>query len=520
MHRCLSVLEILELICSHLDGLQRWPALAALARTCRSFSGPALCVLWQTHLSLAPFLKLMPADLIRKSADFPRKWNLIRPITVSDWDRPNVFAPRVRELVLQSQDWNQVADIFPILSACAPLGVIFPNLRSLTCYIMSVEAANLPSIRSFFSLTLQEIKIICRWNVTSISLISALPITCPTVKHVSVSCTSSPGGLGRTTSLFVKGLHYLVSLSLGGAECNSAVISHLGQLSTLTKLELVSLPDIFSFPPTSTADLFPNLRTLSFSATEVVPVITFFSMCSDTPFALVFVTFKSHPTAADTERFFHILKLGRACATLQSLTLAPSYFASAPPDTANYILSGASLHNLAHFRALEHFNLWTLALDVDDTAVANLVASWPRLKTLHLVAMTIAMGQADPKTTLQSLWTIAKSCPDLTSLFLQIDATHIPTTHPIRVVQESLDELNVGLSTITEPTAVARYLSSLFPNLTNITTRYDGGTSEDDDEDDEPNPDGLGRRELWKQVESQIPHFVAARREEVAWGSL
>ncbi|KAK6988192.1 hypothetical protein R3P38DRAFT_3097446 [Favolaschia claudopus] len=245
-------------------------------------------------------------------------------------------------------------------------------------------------------------------------------------------------------------------------------------------------------------------------------------MCSDTPFARVSVTFKSHPTAADTERFFHILKVGYACATLRSLTLAPSYFASAPPATPNYILSGASLHNLAHFRALEHFNLWTFALDVDDAAIANLVASWPRLKTLHLVAMTIAMDQADPQPTLQSLWSIAKSCPDLTSLFLEIDATYIPTTHPIRVVQESLDELSVGLSLITEPTAVARYLSSLFPNLTNITTRYDGGTSEDDDEDedDEPNPDGRGRRERWKQVESQIPHFVAARREEAAWGSL
>ncbi|KAK6988189.1 hypothetical protein R3P38DRAFT_2660923 [Favolaschia claudopus] len=263
MHRCLSVLEILELICSHLDGRQRRPALAALARTCQSFSDPALCVLWQKHSSLAPFLKLMPTDLIRQSSDLPRTWNLLRPITVSDWDRPNVFAPRVRELVVQTLDWNQVADIFPILSACAPLGVIFPNLRSLTCYITLVEAANLPSIRSFFSSTLQEIKFVCRWNVTSISLISALPITCPTVKHVSVSC-ASPGGLGITTSLFVKGLHYLVSLSLGGAECNSAVISHLGQLSTLTKLEFVSLPDTFSFQPSSTPNLFPTLRTLSF----------------------------------------------------------------------------------------------------------------------------------------------------------------------------------------------------------------------------------------------------------------
>ncbi|KAJ6491964.1 hypothetical protein C8R45DRAFT_990051 [Mycena sanguinolenta] len=47
MHHCLSILEIFENICEHANGASKpQTTLAALARTCRSFHGPALnCLL-------------------------------------------------------------------------------------------------------------------------------------------------------------------------------------------------------------------------------------------------------------------------------------------------------------------------------------------------------------------------------------------------------------------------------------------------------------------------------------------
>jgi hypothetical protein len=70
MHHSLNIIEILEFICSQLDP-EPWAsdadsqrgALAALARTCQTFHGPALDVLWANQLSLEPLIRCFPSDL-------------------------------------------------------------------------------------------------------------------------------------------------------------------------------------------------------------------------------------------------------------------------------------------------------------------------------------------------------------------------------------------------------------------------------------------------------------------------
>jgi hypothetical protein len=79
MHRCLSISEILSYL---LDNFCRDPELAAVARTCKEFTGqfslfrsvsaksglrdvaePALDLLWRDQVSLAPLIRCMPQDL-------------------------------------------------------------------------------------------------------------------------------------------------------------------------------------------------------------------------------------------------------------------------------------------------------------------------------------------------------------------------------------------------------------------------------------------------------------------------
>jgi hypothetical protein len=71
MHVCLSIPEILDIICNELapsddlDGVYNHDlaSLAALARTSRTFSEPALNAIWCGLPTLVPLLRCMPSDL-------------------------------------------------------------------------------------------------------------------------------------------------------------------------------------------------------------------------------------------------------------------------------------------------------------------------------------------------------------------------------------------------------------------------------------------------------------------------
>lgn len=64
-HRCLDIYEILEHIfrlLSSREGGRHLRTLAALARTCKSFSEPALDLLWHSQTSLVPLISNLPPD--------------------------------------------------------------------------------------------------------------------------------------------------------------------------------------------------------------------------------------------------------------------------------------------------------------------------------------------------------------------------------------------------------------------------------------------------------------------------
>jgi len=76
MHVCLSIREILAMICNELapsDDLNGevhdLDALAMLARTSRTFSEPALDPLWNGLGSILPLLRCMPSDLWEEVID-------------------------------------------------------------------------------------------------------------------------------------------------------------------------------------------------------------------------------------------------------------------------------------------------------------------------------------------------------------------------------------------------------------------------------------------------------------------
>ncbi|KAJ7824275.1 hypothetical protein B0H13DRAFT_1539709, partial [Mycena leptocephala] len=70
MHHCLTVPEIVDMICFHLDPrlsenarLDTPRNLGMVARTCRFFQGPALDHLWSSASLGTVLVRCMPSDL-------------------------------------------------------------------------------------------------------------------------------------------------------------------------------------------------------------------------------------------------------------------------------------------------------------------------------------------------------------------------------------------------------------------------------------------------------------------------
>lgn len=74
MHPCLSVPDIIHLICNEIRQQDRRSDLASLARTCRAWSEIALENLWYKIDSMEPFIKCMPQGLWQDGQD---QWHLV-----------------------------------------------------------------------------------------------------------------------------------------------------------------------------------------------------------------------------------------------------------------------------------------------------------------------------------------------------------------------------------------------------------------------------------------------------------
>ncbi|KAJ7608502.1 hypothetical protein DFH06DRAFT_191995 [Mycena polygramma] len=264
MHRCLTIPEIVAIICTDLcpssPDFRR--TLAALAITCQTFSGPALDCLWREQESVLPMLRCLPSTLV--SIDRAGKWKFARPIQAVDWERPLVYARRVKALSLgpQQGDVSALRDILHLLSVCVPRGCLFPNLEQVLWNYWT----RLLYIGMLLSPKLLGLTMLCTANSDNVSVLSTLADRCPSLKSLSISHPRRPGDQNyrnesyQTTSAAVCTLVGLESLTMGVP--NVAALKHLAQLPSLKALHLNSIPVGFNPPPTALST-FPQLQALS-----------------------------------------------------------------------------------------------------------------------------------------------------------------------------------------------------------------------------------------------------------------
>lgn len=73
-HRCLLIAEIFDQIVRHVYSSGSGEgSVASLAATCKSFHVPAICVLWEKMVSVAPLVETLPPNGIHGELEFPRR---------------------------------------------------------------------------------------------------------------------------------------------------------------------------------------------------------------------------------------------------------------------------------------------------------------------------------------------------------------------------------------------------------------------------------------------------------------
>jgi hypothetical protein len=140
---------------------------------------------------------------------------------------------------------------------------------------------------------------------------------------------------------------------------------------------------------------------------------------------------------------------------------------------------------LDHFRPLSKLPLRCFVLDsslppdLSDSAIEEMTKWWPLLDRLQLGART-ALENAEttwkPRTSLASLFTLARECKHLKSLVitLDMDSLLLPDLGPVPLGSHPLTSLSISSRSRPDVASFSPMLSRLFPSLVDVTPGFVG----------------------------------------------
>ncbi|KAF7373546.1 hypothetical protein MSAN_00565000 [Mycena sanguinolenta] len=469
MHCVLECAELVQVIYSYLGH----PALAALAITCKGLGEPALDAIWEELRDFDRVLALFPRNLF--------KFRLARPIMPVDWDRPRLYAPRIKKLQL---DWDQ-AEILQAIGPFCPSG-LFPNLHSLACVKVWQD---ITPFRALFHPRLKVFSSFFPPTISNLSFLSALAVLCPqlTGLHIILTGEESCPETGAVISTLVLALEALEYLELGiGIHAEEL---NLGLLPNLKALSLSRLPKKLE------ARSSPRLQALIIHSVDIVAVLKL--VYSSVGLELIKISLGLSPATTSLQMAELVRGLKRVASpmSLEILMLQPSDLNTVRPHVD--VMTADALRELSFFCSLMFVRIiWSFGPDLDDTTLELLTISWTRLKNLWLEHL-----QRGTNLTLKSFLALARNCPHLYNLTLEVDAREVPEL-PDVAPQRTLESMDIMLSPIQNATKVARYLSGIFPDVKCIRSGHSTPSF------------GILGDPLWYQVSEQLPEFAAVRKEE------
>ncbi|KAF7354094.1 hypothetical protein MVEN_01096800 [Mycena venus] len=486
MDQKIHMSEILDLIFAHIgedepgvyfSRKERSRKLALLARTCRTFQNPALDALWQFQDNLAPALRCFPDDLWDRSAD-SKKTTFVgfrRPLVLSDWERPFFYWNRIKSFQIRSLTTTTPA-VCEMLRLCCPGPHLFANLQEIAW--LHRDLTHFPIFSIFLSPRLHTIGLALSGSIAELSILPRLSVCYPTLTEVnfrSIYRTHlEPRALGAIFA-FLSSLTRLESLYLPNID--APILNHVSRLPCLRTLVMDdSEPFDFSSDRDRSAPRFHALKKLNVWATTPKLGTRIMRAIESGALTEIHLVFESQfPSSQATARLYTTIASNGSHSTLQSLRVEDEWkFGDIPipldEEFDNYIVGGGTLEILFPFA-----NLTTVILkpfhgfDLDDEMVAKMAHAWRRVQELR-VAFGIDWHIPDvrtPRVTLAGIYTVATHCLDLHTLELYFNSSVIPPLERTHT-HAGLVKLDVLCSPISSPTAVAQFLSKVFPNLREI----------------------------------------------------
>ncbi|KIK77602.1 hypothetical protein PAXRUDRAFT_166327 [Paxillus rubicundulus Ve08.2h10] len=503
MHPCLNIAEIQEIIFAHVRGpvlyegkldyrQRRFIAmargtLAALARTCSSFTEPALDVLWYDLDTFEPLLRSLPLDIWSRGGYSLREARLSRDLQLSDWDYLQKHCSRVRIL------GRLVDNIFdsdhPYVSGSVPVELLenlFGDSRAPTCVFPKLEKlfwnngkeAVFRYFTKFFAPTLTCIRVATEdWTTVRSSTLHSLQRRCPQVNDFGFFF---PGHgyffVGNQVGQFSDTIRTLFPVErLAVCAIDYHAFRHLSTLTTLKSL-FVQLPcamDYYCPVEISFPETLGTLDVLTYHLKFVLKLL------ANKRFASRHLNIRSryHYPAKSLTHFFEQLRDHFSSDHLTHLSLditEPSVFSSTVVDIQSQnTFDVQCLPVLFEFQSLSELKLasyWTL--DLDDGWMSSIASSLPNLQVLDLGTESgCDLSHTVLKVTMRGVVSLIDGLPRLRALGLVFDATleALPAAHDYWGVWNSnITILRVGTSPINAPTEVASRLLSLFPSLKQV----------------------------------------------------
>ena len=395
-------------------------------------------------------------------------------------------------------------------------GPLLPNLQEIWC--QNGDRDGLWNIYPFLSSNLQSFGMDVEQppgpDIATMTILSALGVKSPHLKHFSIQ-----GGwfqideLKLCVSISLCGLLHLHTFHCPEIALTWEAVDHLASLPNLYEADIhvqgqINITSSHHSP-------FPALRTLALNGSSITPEIEFikhfivsallesFTICIEDP-----------PSSAELGQMFSNLLAHSSSECLTSIYMDhPSHISFG--DGASPNLKPHDFDSLLKFTNLESILIQTecTAQYIDDATLEAMAQSWPKLRDLAFNAPWSSGNRWPSQCTLRGILHLVKHCPNLASLRIPFNASAEISWNGRPgggVVCEQMGDLDVGYSPITDPRAVASFLSDVFPKLQSITTW---------DHFDADDPAEVELQHLWQETNRLFESFVAIRNEERAWAA-
>ncbi|EMD38999.1 hypothetical protein CERSUDRAFT_93039 [Gelatoporia subvermispora B] len=505
MHKCLQITEILSIIIDYLSANDRKDraTLSALARTCGTFQGIALNVLWRHQDGLLNVLKCLPGDAWE--IGIPREdWLLeasgplviTRPLGPGDWRRFDFYARRVRSFGKRIDDSNPPniegdlpspvtlsASVFTELSLRRADSPLFPDLRRLLWKAHWTDKIDLHYVPLLLGPKMERLSFHMSdrgWGDPDrdmLPILCKIATSCPQIQELGVlgSFTILP-----TITRILPRLRFLRKLSV---ICDSA-----GDLISLSRTlrgnpSLCTLRLRINRPPGGaavTSGSIPLAETSTMVHALEIESATMIDFCNalqifrpDQARRVRILLQRDLCALYDTE--YELSLSGKLIATLNTLSkvFSPSVLESISItlQDIDHCCHLRDLRPLLSFNKLVELHIKLNAnLVVDDAVVEQMALSWPRLRVLDLNGGRW-VGPGHPPLTFAAMAYLARHCPDLLEISLAVDGCNLAKYEAVAASQNrhnKLIRMRLGNSTLSSRDRFIRLLLDWFPCLEEV----------------------------------------------------